>query len=787
MKALRVGLIIAIIIAGVLMIRVGVSGQATAEITIYVDGEKVELDTSPVIVNNRTLIPLRGVFEKLGAEVDYNQETKQVIVKNDVIEVLLETSNDKVLVNGRISALDAASMIVDDRTLVPLRFVAESLGHEVKWNGVTRQIDILTGEGTLTQTDTLPSVGSFDNLAQLLKYNNALGSYITGRGDVWLETTVDAVEFTEEASDAEMEKSEESAAMATDDASGTNTQVEGVDEGDILKTDGNYIYYVKGSEVLVIDKNPEAPEIVATIEVPSARGRISEVYINDGQLVVLGSSWAVYGYPEEVFITEKSYFPPTYNTENTFLLVYDMSDIASPEVVMDMDFEGSYKTSRLADGNLYMIANRYMNYWEIDQWFINDKDVDDKLKELYEYQITPKYANNLTGEIETIDLSEVLYFPDYVQANYLMTVGIDLSTEQVDVDAYLGMADTVYATAEDLFLGFTHYEYAQKHNTLLYVPEYTYYTSLYRFELDNGVIDYVNKGKVPGTVLNQFSLDYHNNHLRVATSTGEQWITDTEQTNNVYILDDAMELVGSIEGLAPGERIYSTRFHKDRIYMVTFRQVDPFFVIDASEPTDPEVLGYLKIPGFSTYMHILDENHVLGFGKDTVEEEDFVRTGGFKISLFDVTDTANPIEEKKEVIGVSGTYSELDYNHKALMISLGKGVMGFPISVASKTPYSTDFIGAYVYDLSTDNFEYRGNVSHQTEVTSDYYYYNNDAIKRLMYIGDYLYTLSDDKMMVHTLDTIEKVSELDLPGDDTVKDYPEIMPVEPEIMPLEED
>ena len=174
-------------------------------------------------------------------------------------------------------------------------------------------------------------------------------------------------------------------------------------------------------------------------------------------------------------------------------------------------------------------------------------------------------------------------------------------------------------------------------------------------------------------------------------------------------------------------------------------------------------------------MHVLDEDHILGFGTETTEDEGFTRTGGLKISLFDVTDPSAPVESKKEVIGVAGTYSELQNNHKALMISLDKGLMGFPLSVAGKTPYATDFAGAYVYDLTTSDFSYRGSVSHK-EASSSYYNYQ-DTIYRLMYIGDYLYSLSESKMVVSKLSDLSDVSELIFEGT-TDYEVPIIEPLE---------
>jgi uncharacterized secreted protein with C-terminal beta-propeller domain len=290
--------------------------------------------------------------------------------------------------------------------------------------------------------------------------------------------------------------------------------------------------------------------------------------------------------------------------------------------------------------------------------------------------------------------------------------------------------------------------------TELYNPGYTTNTVVYKFKLDSGKVDVVSQGSVPGRIINQFSMDEHEGNFRIATTTGEVW-QNTSQ-NNVYILNDNMELIGKLEGLAPGERIYSTRFAEDRIYMVTFKQVDPLYVIDASIPEKPVVEGMLKIPGYSTYLHIVDENHILGFGYDT-EQSTWGGTinGGLKLSMFDVTDPDKPKEIDTEIIGKAGTYSEILYNHKALMFSLNKGLMAFPVYVYGKD-YKAEFNGAYVYNIDNDSFTFKNKISHADENIYTYGY----EVKRVIYINDYLYSFSDNLMVVHSIDNNKKISEL---------------------------
>ena len=771
--------------------------SSSSDISIYIDKQRLTLDTKPVIDNNRTLVPLRSVFEKLGATVDWNKETKQAIVKNKSVEVLLEPNNQAVLVSGQVQFLDTTSRIQDERTLVPLRFIAETLGHKVTWNPINNRIDISTSATVAPIIeDKLPTLDSSAAFTQLLHYNNVLDSYINRRYiSVDTGTTAPTAGLPPSPAPVPTTAKPESPTKSSEDFSGTNNQTEGVDEGDIIKTNGNNIFSLNQNSVHIITTDPVKPEILSTIDIPNQRGNVTDIYVESNRLILIGTSYVLYGYPKDLIAPLGPDFAPTYSTSNTFVLVYDITDPRKPVISKDMDYEGSYVSSRLIQDKLYVISSKALNYWGVMPMYrstepsvgltkpskmpsyiepsnptnLSDAEYKQHLETLYEYQFKPKYANNITGKVTVMDYKNIHYFPNYITPNYMLTIGIDLASDAVDVKTYLGSAEIVYASEDNLYLCFTKYEYATQYNSLLYMPNYEKATVIYKFKLENGQINYEARGSAPGSALNQFSLDEFNGNLRIATTTGQMWDESNISKNNVYILDSKLQEIGKLTDLAPGERIYSTRFAGNRIYMVTFKQVDPFFVIDATNPRLPKVLGYLKVPGFSSYMHILDENHVLGFGSDTVEQDGRVTTGGFKLSLFDVTNPAAPVEKSKEVIGISGTYSELQNNHKALMISLEKGIMAFPITVAGKTPYVTDFSGAYVYNISKDAFSFKGTVTHQTaeSVSSngDYKNYNyNYNINRLVYIGDYLYSLSQGKMEVTSLKDMIKSGEVTFPA-----------------------
>ena len=256
--------------------------------------------------------------------------------------------------------------------------------------------------------------------------------------------------------------------------------------------------------------------------------------------------------------------------------------------------------------------------------------------------------------------------------------------------------------------------------------------------------------------------------------------------NNVYVLDDKLETVGKIEAIAPDERIYSTRFIGDRLYMVTFKRIDPLFVIDLSSPESPEILGELKIPGFSDYLHPYDENHIIGIGKETDSNEwGGVSVKGVKLALFDVSDVKAPKPVDTYEIGEAGTESEALHEHKAFLFDKKKNLLVIPVTeVKGKAYYDERFgyyrqrfwQGAYVFSLTVeDGFKVKGKISHaQDEEGERYYYYGStNAVRRALYMDDMVYTVSAGKIKANDLNDISKeLKEIKLPYEKERYDYP---------------
>lgn len=360
-------------------------------------------------------------------------------------------------------------------------------------------------------------------------------------------------------------------------------------------------------------------------------------------------------------------------------------------------------------------------------------------------------------------------------------------------------------------------------------------TVVHKIKIDKGDIEYGAKGEVSGYLSNQFSLDDFNNNLRVATTmefygiipmavrgaegsqpsagvavsaqevTGKAVSSEAAVSksliirppipregkymmyNNVYVLDDDMETIGKLEEIAPDERIYSTRFIGDRLYMVTFKRIDPLFVIDLSNPSNPEILGELKIPGFSDYLHPYDENHIIGIGKETESNEwGGVSTKGVKLALFDVSDVKNPKQLDKYEIGEAGTDSEALRDHKAFLFDRKKNLLVIPVTEVKgkqyydpKLGYRTQRLwqGAYVFSLTLeDGFKVKGKITHnEGDEQRDYYYYGSpNAVRRGMYMDDVLYTVSAGKIKANDLNNINKeIKEIKLPFEQPkYYDYP---------------
>lgn len=556
----------------------------------------------------------------------------------------------------------------------------------------------------------------------------------------------------------------------------TNTQVAGVDEADLVKTDGQYIYQVSGKRLLIVKAVPASEmELVSEIRVADNNYTPREIYLDNNYLVLIGQldeyNPIFEPYPLE---NGKLYCPPVYSMSVTRAQVYDISERFNPKKLREVDLEGGYLSSRKIGSSLYLVSDRSIYLYGAQN----------------EETLLPHYRDSAAGAgMSSIGYDQICYFPGCIYPGYILVAGLNITdnSQAVEVESYLGNGENIYASPSRLYVALSKYDYQSPVVKDSAAPSDDYMRSqtiIHAFNLEGGKVSYSTQGTVPGTIINQFSMDACDGYFRIATTTGEVWRTGEHTSrNNIYVLDQDLKMVGRLEGIAPGEKIYSTRFVGSRAYMVTFRKVDPFFVIDLSNPKNPAILGKLKIPGYSDYLHPYDENHVIGFGKDTIiakgGEDGQAFYQGMKLALFDVSDVENPVEMSRQVIGDRGTDSELLTNHKALLFSKEKNLLAFPVKVmeiddkesrpsGSWPAYgSFAFQGAYIYQIDLQNgLLYRGRITHLSEddyaKAGDYWYESEKNIRRIIYIGNDLYTLSDGMIQANNMTNLYPTGSLEL-------------------------
>ncbi len=563
--------------------------------------------------------------------------------------------------------------------------------------------------------------------------------------------------------------------QSTKEYSTTNIQVENVDEADITKTDGDYIYSLSEDKVIITDVKDETQiKIVAEIDSKNSNTIPSDLILYHDKLIVIS---------EEIKTTSSYYY--SYNNSNTTMVsVYDISNKEQPKEIKNYQLEQPYYTSRCIDGRLYVISSGYL------------KEENDEIVTYYYEdgkQIDPGYKS--IKRIKGIDTTD---------QTILSMLDLNNMNESVKVNSYLMDVQNAYVSENNIYLLEEKYEgsytSAPKISSIFgfygilgaFVDdnEYDYgtYTYIYKFNLlEDGSIQYDKKAKEKGQTINQFSIDEYEENLRVALYNNEG--------SRIVIFNNEMEKIGETEKLAEGEKMYSSRFLGNKAYLVTYKTVDPLFVVDLSNPEEPQVLGELKIPGYSTYLHPYDENHLIGIGMQTEEKIYRDSSGrvtstaavitGMKMALFDVTDVNNPIQISDTIIGDSRTTSAILTNHKALLFSKEKQLLAIPVNnytedfeiesssdeyesmVKSYTNYKKQYVseGYFVYNINlTDGFTLKGTITHE-KTKSKYSYYNASRLLRGLYIDDNLYTVSEDYIKVNSLDDLQEISQLKIKED----------------------
>lgn len=571
----------------------------------------------------------------------------------------------------------------------------------------------------------LPTVDSYEKLVELLDKNREEVIYYTER-----ETKVESVMDTATNSSNEEKNYSE-----------TNTQVKGVDEADIVKTDGKNIYYVvkeyNGYGIAIINVNTN--EKVNKIEYDNNEIYPSEIFLYKDKLIVIGNRYQNNKTViEETETTSKRYLELTdvayIGNSMTTIVVYDVSDVLNIKEIRKVEIEGNYISSRMIEENIYVISSK-----DLYQYYYGS---------LREDELQSRYLDTaISDDLICKDYKDIYYFPESEESNYLNIASFNVNNlEDANVKTFLGAGSDVYCSENNLYITKTNWNYKM-------IEDSTAETSIYKISLNGTKLVLEAETKIPGMIINQFSLDEYNGNLRIAvTKYNNNSSEDT--SNNLYILDSKLSVIGSIENMAEGEEIYSVRFMGNKGYIVTFKQVDPLFVIDLSNPINPSVVGELKIPGYSSYLHPYDENHIIGIGYNTTETSyGSTVNDGIKLSMFDVSNPTNPIEMFNTVIGDKYTNTSATYDHKAVMFSKEKNIIAIPI-VQYNRKYESK---AVIYNIDFENgFNQLGEI----EEESDNITYRR--IERIIYVGSNYYTFSNKWVNVSDMKTFETIKNIEL-------------------------
>jgi inhibitor of cysteine peptidase len=618
------------------------------------------------------------------------------------------------------------------------------------------------------------------------------------------------------------------ASPAPADYSQTNIQVEGVDEGDIVKTDGKYIYAIAQNKLNIIKSWPAGDTaIVSNIEFDS---QPNGLYLDGDILTVYGNDIG--------FLKTPVYKKFRRHSSYSFVKIYDIKDRANPKKVRDLKFEGQYGESRMINGYLYYVTSMYN--FSIVYDFVLPKIVEngqvissEKTTSRYIYPKVyyfnlpyDRYNFNTVSAINIRDnnkpvATQVYLMPNnqtmYVSENniyltytkyiseYDLTIPVlrDMvygQLDQVDKDyiTKLEAVDSDIISDSDkqqrisMVIGNYIESLSDDEQSALMklwdanikkryadISKELEKTVIQKVAIKGSDLSYVGSGEVTGQVLNQFAMDEQNGFLRIATTKNRTWLSivdpnNSESYNNLYTLGSDLKVVGTLENLAKTEKIYSIRFIEDRAYMVTYRTVDPLFVIDVADPKNPKVLGELKVPGFSSYLHPYDKTTLIGVGKQTeVNQYGNTITKGLKISLFDVSEVANPKVLATYEMGGTGSDSLALNDHKAFLFSRDKKLLVIPVSLTKETTDNTwggiEFSGAAVLNIDKTGITLKGKVDHSNATQDnqyDWYGYYRDVVLRSLYIDNFLYTLSGNMLKVNSLNDLSETKKIVFPVED---------------------
>lgn len=564
---------------------------------------------------------------------------------------------------------------------------------------------------------------------------------------------------------------------ATDDAaadggaefSGTNVQVEGVDEPDIVKTDGDRIVVIADGSLIVVDVSGDQPVEAGRLNLNQMS--VQNLFLSGDQVLMFGSVWNQHPVP---FATDDRGIAPVPTSPTVQIIEVDIS--SKPEVVRTMSIDGAFISGRLVDDSvrLVMTSSPVGFEWsyptgsglraerkaiEENQEIVANSTAENWIP----YYVVTDADGDVVAEGTLFDCDRASHPAEFSGLDMLSVVTIDLSNglDVVDSTGILAAGDTIYSSADNLYIATQNWQtwrWAQFGDDQD-VPEGPT-TEIHMFDTsDSDATTYVASGSVDGYLLNQFAMDEYEGMLRVASTTAPSGRGDVASSESrVTVLRpiaDALVRIGLVDGLGETEQIYSVRFMGNVGYVVTFRQTDPLYTLDLSNPRDPEVVGELKIPGYSAYLHPLGDGLLMGVGQDATEDG---RVEGTQVSVFDVTDLSDP--KRLDTFTLSkGTNSEVEYNHHAFLYWGDMAVI--PVQQYWWEDDKDEmFMGAIALRVGADgDLIDLGEIVHPGGDDANWDW--QAQILRSVAIGDALYTVSAKGVMKSDLDSLDELGWLD--------------------------
>ena len=600
-------------------------------------------------------------------------------LKPDQIRELLENRKQKKRFPiSRIGVLAAACVVVVSGILL---WTDQRMGQK---NGDTGQ----NADSQISASKELAMAESYDQIYQYVKsYQDSM---------MTREAVTYDLGITEEAS-LDSSVSANGFGMKQEygnsgDYSQTNVRQEGVDEGDIVKTDGIYLYVVEenGYVVDIVSVNGGNMEKCGSVTLEK-ECTIREIYLDTER-------------KRMVLISEQDYMTADGGTVETEALTYDIADVAEPKEIGRMSQSGNYNTSRMANGYLYLFSTYYVNSPIVRE--------------------DPSTYVPLINEKE-MERSDIC-LPQVSQGcMYEVITSIDIANpdEICDSTAIFSKGGQTYVSNQNIYYYETQWEDSDR-----------YTTAVRKFAYQDGKLEGKAQGSFAGYLNDTFSIDEYQGKLRVVTTDGD--------TNAVYVMDENLEITGAIEDLAKDERVYSARFIGDTGYFVTFRETDPLFSVDLSDPENPRIIGELKIPGFSEYLHFYGEDRLLGIGM--AADENTGATEGVKLTMFDISDRTDVKEEATYVIeDAYGT--DVAYDYKAVLADPQKNLIGFAAYGIRGEDYYL-----FTYEEET------GFVCRLQEEING----NSSGGTRGLYIGDTLYVIRGNVIEAYDLANSKKSGDI---------------------------